>query len=101
LAGWISHECEKPVGETGSSFGRRRSFYGTIEKYSCGKGANRLSDLLQIIREVSRSNDLSLIIATERTIVEKDLDRHANSPAMTSSLKTALNEIMCSNSDLI
>lgn len=51
------------------------------------------SDLLQYIREVGRSEDLTLIVATERTIVDGDLSRYANSQAMTSSLTTAINEI--------
>jgi hypothetical protein len=51
------------------------------------------NDLLETIREIGRSGDLSLIVATERAIVQSDHDRYANSAAMTSSLKTALNEI--------
>lgn len=51
------------------------------------------ADLLEHIRDVGRSGDLSLIVATERAIVEGDLTRYANSQSMTSSLKTALNEI--------
>jgi hypothetical protein len=49
--------------------------------------------LLEHIRTVSQSGDLALIVTTERTIVERDLQYHANSQAMTSSLKTALNEM--------
>lgn len=49
--------------------------------------------LLEHVRDIGRSGDLSLIVATERAIVEGDLTRYANSQSMTSSLKTALNEI--------
>jgi len=54
---------------------------------------NARNELFEHIREIGRSGDLSLIVATERTIVEGDLTRYANSQAMTSSLKTALNEM--------
>jgi len=37
--------------------------------------------------------DLPLIVATEKTIIEGDLERYANSPMMVSSLRTALIEI--------
>jgi len=49
--------------------------------------------LLEHIRKVGQSGDLSLIVMTERAIGERDLKYHANSQAMTSSLKTALNEM--------
>jgi hypothetical protein len=51
------------------------------------------TDLSEHIREVVRSGDLPLIVATERVIIQGDHDRYANSTAMTNSLKTALNEI--------
>ena len=54
---------------------------------------NHRNELLQHIREIGRSGDLSLIVAIERAIVEGDLERYANSPEMTNSLKTALEEI--------
>lgn len=61
------------------------------------KAAKRLqgarNDLLEHLREVGRSGDLSLIVATERAIVESDLSRYANSQAMTNSLQAAINEI--------
>ncbi|MDR3299805.1 MAG: hypothetical protein LBU43_07365 [Candidatus Accumulibacter sp.] len=49
--------------------------------------------LLEHIRKVGRSGDLSLIVTTELVIVEGDLSRCANSQSMTNSLKTAINEI--------
>jgi len=49
--------------------------------------------MLEYLRRVGRSGDLALIVATEKAIVQGDLDRYANSRAMTSSLKTALDEI--------
>jgi len=45
------------------------------------------------LQDIARSNNLALIVATERAIVQGDLDRYANSPAMNASLKTALDEI--------
>jgi hypothetical protein len=58
--------------------------------------AKRLSvtrgELLTYIREAGQSGDLSLIVATERAIVDGDLTRYANSQPMTNSLKTALQE---------
>jgi hypothetical protein len=51
------------------------------------------NDLLDYVRDVGHSGDLPLIVATERAIVEGDIARYANSPAMASSLKNALTEI--------
>ena len=47
-------------------------------------------ELLAIIRAVARSGELEWMVATEKTIVEGDLSRYANSKAMTNSLKAAL-----------
>jgi len=70
---------------------------GYTQEHSAAPTARKLqavrAELLEQIREVGRSGDLSLIIATEHAIVEGDLTRYANSQSMTSSLKTALNEI--------
>lgn len=51
------------------------------------------NNLCSHIRNVRKSADLSLLINTERSLVENDLLRYANSKAMISSLKTALMEI--------
>ncbi|OPB28380.1 hypothetical protein [Bartonella sp. WD12.1] len=51
------------------------------------------SDLCDYIRKISQSGDFSLVIDTERSFVDDDLSRYANSPEMKSSLKTALTEI--------
>ncbi|MDR2839375.1 MAG: hypothetical protein LBV49_12545 [Azonexus sp.] len=51
------------------------------------------NELVNHIQEVRRSGNLPLIIATERTIVDGDLERYANSKPMANSLSTALNEI--------
>jgi cell filamentation protein len=48
---------------------------------------------LEHIREVGRSGNVSLIVATEKAIVEGDLTRFTHNQAMTNSLKTALTEI--------
>jgi len=66
------------------------------QEHKRARTAKRLKDshtkLLEHVREVGKSGDLSLIVATGRVIVEGDLMRHANSRAMTSSLNTALSE---------
>ena len=49
--------------------------------------------LSKFVREIGRGGDLPLIVATEKTIIEGDLERYANSPMMASSLRTALTEI--------
>ncbi len=51
------------------------------------------NDLCNHIRNIGKNDDLSLLIDTERGLVENDLFRYSNSKAMTSSLKTALTEI--------
>jgi hypothetical protein len=55
--------------------------------------AGAQNNLLEHIRKVGHSGDLSLIVATEKTIIQGDLTRYANSQAMAGSLQTALNEI--------
>ncbi|MBR4876255.1 MAG: hypothetical protein IKU14_00895 [Rhodocyclaceae bacterium] len=49
--------------------------------------------LLAHLREVGRSGDLEWIVAAEKTIVESDLARYANSKAMTHSLESALDDL--------
>lgn len=50
-------------------------------------------DLTKHVQAVAKNGDLGLIIATEKAIVAGDLKRYANSPNMTKSLGTALNEL--------
>jgi len=61
------------------------------------RAAKRLAssriELLRHLQNVNRSNDLALMIETERVIVKGDLKHYANSKSMTGSLKTALNEL--------
>ena len=47
----------------------------------------------QLVRNVAHTDDLPQMIASEKLIVERDLEYHANSKGMVSSLTTALNEI--------
>jgi len=47
-------------------------------------------ELLNHLRQLVTSDDLALIIATEKTIIQGDLSRYANSAAMLTSLKAAL-----------
>lgn len=51
------------------------------------------NDLWNYLCNIGKSSDLSLLLGTERSLVENDLLRYANSKAMISSLKTALMEI--------
>ena len=71
--------------------------HGLVDEVNETHAAKKLCDvrtrLLEHVREVSRSGDLALIVATEKAIVRGDLTRYANSPAMASSLKNALAEI--------
>jgi len=50
-------------------------------------------ELLANIRRASATQNLSLIIAVEKSIVEYDLVHHANSHAMVASLQTAIDEL--------
>jgi hypothetical protein len=56
-------------------------------------GTEIRGNLRRGLREVGQSSDLALIIATERFLVQNELDHYANSAGMKSSLKTALIEI--------
>lgn len=51
------------------------------------------SKLLRHVREIGKRNDLELIVATEKAIVEADLEHYANSKGMLSSLNAALAEL--------
>nr|WP_283772532.1 hypothetical protein [Bartonella sp. G70] len=50
-------------------------------------------NLFDYVRNVGKSDDLSLLLDTERGIVKNDLLRYANSQGMISSLKKAIAEI--------
>jgi hypothetical protein len=50
------------------------------------------ANIVSHVRQVARTGDLALAVSTEKTIIEGDLARYANSKAMESSLKTALQE---------
>jgi hypothetical protein len=45
------------------------------------------------VRSAGKAGDIDFILAVERKLLENDLDRHANSPAMANSLKTALSDM--------
>jgi len=49
--------------------------------------------LLHHIREITKTGDAPLMIATELAILQNDFDRYANSRAMESSLQSAINEM--------
>jgi len=51
------------------------------------------ASLQEHVATVSQTGNLALIIAVEKVIVDGDLKRHANSPAMVKSLGTALSEL--------
>jgi hypothetical protein len=49
-------------------------------------------NLLTQIQDAGKSGDVAFIVETEKTVLQGDLDRYANSSGMASSLKTALSE---------
>ena len=49
--------------------------------------------MLETLKAIGQSGDLSLILTAERGFLENDLQQYANSPAMRSSLTTALLEM--------
>jgi len=67
---------------------------GLVDTLKNTRAARRLADgrkrLLAQLRELVSSEDLSLIVATEKEIIQGDLLRYANSTAMISSLNTAM-----------
>ena len=69
-------------------------FVQELAKTSAAKALQAVrGELARHVKTVAQSNQLPLIIATEKTIVEGDLQRYANSPEMVKSLATALNEL--------
>jgi hypothetical protein len=70
---------------------------GWITELAEAKPAKRLSEahheLLDHLRKIGKSTDLSLMVAAEKTVVKNDLVYHANSKSMISSLKAALSEL--------
>jgi len=70
---------------------------GLTEALKSTRHAQRLAlarrRLLEHIRQTGSSGDLSLVIDTERIIVEGDLERYANSNQMVGSLNNALNDL--------
>jgi len=67
------------------------TFVETLKKTQAARtlSAGR-KDLLEHLRALVHSDDLRLIIAAEKKIIEGDLSRYANSAAMVSSLKAAV-----------
>lgn len=49
--------------------------------------------MLTLVKQVGQSGDLDAILTVERSFLENDLERHANSPAMEGSLTAALAEL--------
>jgi len=66
----------------------------SLEELKKTRAARQLSagrkDLLTHLRKLAKSDDLALIIAAEKKIIQGDLSRYANSAAMVSSLKAAM-----------
>jgi hypothetical protein len=64
---------------------------------SSSANANNLqkerAKLLRQVHEVGKSGDLALMVATEKAIVNGDLEHYANSKGMVSSLNAALAEL--------
>ena len=51
-------------------------------------------DIRDHLRDVGKSGDIGLILATEKAILVTDFTLYANSPAMSGSLRTALHELV-------
>jgi len=79
----------------------------SVEELRNTRASRQLSagrkDLLTHLRKLAKSDDLALIIAAEKKIIQGDLSRYTNSTAMRSSLKAALEgmEIIEHHLDLI
>jgi len=87
--GWIV-----VIDELGKLLAAERGLTKEVKQTRAAKQlAKARINLLQHLQNVNRNHDLALMIATERMIVQDDLDHYANSKSMTSSLKTALNEL--------
>jgi hypothetical protein len=71
---------------------------GLFKEQAAAPNARRLnkarSDLLEHVKRIGKDGDLSLIVASEKTIVEDELTNHANSKGMVSSLNAALTELV-------
>jgi hypothetical protein len=50
-------------------------------------------DLLEQVRMIGKNSDLALMVATEKAIVNSDLEHYANSKGMVSSLNAAITEL--------
>jgi len=73
---------------------RERELTNEVKQTRSAKRLAKLRvKLLQHLQNVVKGKNLALMIATERMIVQDDLDYYANSKSMTGSLKTALNEL--------
>jgi hypothetical protein len=70
---------------------------GLFKEHAISPSARKLNkargDLLAHVREIGKSDYLSLMVAAERTIVADELKNHANSKGMVSSLTAALAEL--------
>ena len=73
---------------------RERAFMLAMQETAlAGRLLGVRRQLGSLVRNVSCTDDLPQMIASEKLIVERDLEFHANSKGMVSSLTTALNEI--------
>lgn len=73
---------------------RERAFMLAMQETAlAGRLFGVRQQLGQLVRNVAHTDDLPQMIASEKLIVERDLEYHANSKGMVSSLTTALNEI--------
>jgi cell division septal protein FtsQ len=65
-----------------------------VAETQAAKGLNEArAVLLQHLHDVGNSGNLELIVATEKIIVQGDLEHYANSKNMESSLRAALSEL--------
>jgi len=80
--------------KTGRLLWAEKTFAEAVKKTSSAKRlANGRQELLAHLKQIAQSDDLALIVAVERVIVQGDLEHYANSTQMMASLNVAMDEL--------
>jgi len=80
--------------KTGRLLWAEKTLAEAVRKTNSAKQLSRgRQELLAHLGQIARSDDLSLIIAVERMIVQGDLEHYANSTQMVASLNAAMDEL--------
>lgn len=58
------------------------------------------SEIHDFLKTVGKSGEIGTIVSAEKALLQNDLDRHANSPAMKTSLEGALKELRAAETSL-